>query len=144
MSAHCTGSMAGLGECCSHVASVLFFLEVWTRLNGKLACTQVKCTWILPTYVKQVDYAPVKNINFTSARKLKIDLDKSIEELDPTNLPASPPVQQQRQPSIKPSAKRPSTEELKQFFSSLNECQSKPLCLSLVQPYSTNFISKTR
>ena len=144
VSAHCTGCMAGLGECCSHVASVLFYLEVWTKLNGKLACTQVKCTWILPTYVKQVDYAPVKNINFTSARKLKIDLDKSIEELDPTNLPGSPPVQQQRQPSIKPSAKRPSTEELKQFFSSLNEYQSKPVCLSLVQPYSTNFISKTR
>ena len=36
VSAHCTGCMAGLGECCSHVASVLFYLEVWTRLNGKL------------------------------------------------------------------------------------------------------------
>ena len=44
--AHCTGCMAGLGECCSHVASALFYLEVWTRFNGKLACTQVKCIWI--------------------------------------------------------------------------------------------------
>ena len=50
ISAHCVGCMAGLGECCSHVASVLFYIEVWTRLYGKLACTQVKCTWILPTY----------------------------------------------------------------------------------------------
>ena len=35
--AHCIGCMAGLGECCSHVASVLFYIEVWTRLDGKLA-----------------------------------------------------------------------------------------------------------
>ena len=42
--AHCTGCMAGLGECCSHIASVLFYLETWTRIYGKLSCTQVKCT----------------------------------------------------------------------------------------------------
>ena len=33
--AHCTGCMAGVGECCSLVVSVLFCLEVWTLLNGK-------------------------------------------------------------------------------------------------------------
>ena len=69
--AHCTGCMAGLGECCSHIASVLFYLETWTRIYGKLSCTQVKCTWLLPTYVKEVTYDKVKNINFNSARKLK-------------------------------------------------------------------------
>ena len=47
LSAHCIGCMAGLGECCSHIASVLFYVEFWTRVNGKLSCTQVKCTWIL-------------------------------------------------------------------------------------------------
>ena len=31
VSAHCAGCMAGLEECCSHIASVLFYLEVWTR-----------------------------------------------------------------------------------------------------------------
>jgi hypothetical protein len=46
LSAHCRGCMAGLGECCSHVASILFYLEVSTRLNEKLTCTQVKCSWI--------------------------------------------------------------------------------------------------
>ena len=59
---HCTGCMAGLGECCSHIASVLFYLETWTRIYGKLSCTQVKCTWLLPTYVKEVTYDKVKNI----------------------------------------------------------------------------------
>ena len=47
ISAHCMGCKAGLAETCSHVASVLFYIEAWTRINGKLACTQVKCTWLL-------------------------------------------------------------------------------------------------
>ena len=33
LSAHCHGCMAGLGECCSHIASILFYFEVSTRLN---------------------------------------------------------------------------------------------------------------
>ena len=28
-----------LGECCSHIAKVLFYLEVSARLNDKLVCT---------------------------------------------------------------------------------------------------------
>ena len=35
----------------------------------------VKCSWILPTYVKQVEYEKAREINFTSARKMKNDLD---------------------------------------------------------------------
>ena len=83
LSGHCAGCMAGLGECCSHIASVLFHIEVWTRLNGKLACTQIKCTWLLPIAVKQVDYARIKTINFSSARKLKLTLIGPLKELIP-------------------------------------------------------------
>ena len=82
LSAICAGCMAGLGKCCSHIASVLFYIEYRTCVNGKLSCTQVKCTWLLPTYVKQVDYARVRDIDSTSAKKLKANLDKSIENLD--------------------------------------------------------------
>ena len=57
--AHCIGSMAGQGECCSHIASVLFYIEAWNRVNEKLSCTQVKCSWLMPTAVKEVPYAPV-------------------------------------------------------------------------------------
>ena len=78
--AHCVGCTAGLGECCSHIASVLFYIEVWTRLHGRLACTQVKCTWLLPTYVKEISYARVEDINFKSARKFKEDLDASVKK----------------------------------------------------------------
>ena len=56
-SAHCLGCKAGLAESCSHIASALFCIECWTRINGKLACKQMKCTWLLPTYVSKVTYA---------------------------------------------------------------------------------------
>ena len=71
LSAHCFGCKAGLAESCSHIASVLFYLEATTRIHGKLACTQVKCSWILPTYVNEVPYARAKDIDFSSAKKLK-------------------------------------------------------------------------
>lgn len=67
-SAHCFNCLVGLGELCSHIARILFYIEAWTRIHGKLACTQVKCTWLLPTYVKEVPYSKVKDIDFRSAR----------------------------------------------------------------------------
>ena len=41
LSAHCLGCKARLAESCSHIASVLFYVEAWTKINGKLACTIV-------------------------------------------------------------------------------------------------------
>ena len=66
LSAHCLGCKAGLAESCSHIASVLFYVEAWTKINGKLACTQVKCSWLLPSFVDHVEYARARDINFTS------------------------------------------------------------------------------
>lgn len=141
VSAHCAGCMAGLGECCSHIASVLFYLEVWTRLHGKLACTQVKCTWLLPSTVKQVDYARVKDINFSSAKKLKTDLDKSIENVNsPSSIKPSEPSPAGRTSAIQ----KPSADEMDEFYKSLSECKIKPVCLSLIHPYCESFISSTR
>ena len=115
-SAHCIGCMAGLGECCSHIASVTFCIEFWTRVNGKLSCTQVKCTWILPTYVKEVNYSKIENINFTSAKKLKADLDKSVESLSV----GSPMPRQSTPIPAKPKAstsiEKPSEDELSGFL----------------------------
>ena len=49
--------------------------------HPKLTCTQVKCSWILPTYVNEVPYARAKDIDFSSAKKLKEKLDQKIEDL---------------------------------------------------------------
>ena len=150
LSAHCQGCMAGLGECCSHVASILFYLEVSARLNEKLACTQVKCSWILPATIKNVEYLRVKDIDFSSAKKMKYDLDKSIDSLDPENdnvtaaefSGTSTPVSQKRKFSL--INIKPSLEDLDDFYKTLSECKIKPVCLSLVHPYADTFISETR
>ena len=80
-SAHCLGCKAGMAESCSHVASVLFYIEAWTRIFAKLSCTQVKCTWLLPRYVKEVPCARVRDIDVLTARKLKTDLDAKIDRI---------------------------------------------------------------
>ena len=146
LSAHCIGCMAGLGECCSHIASVLFYVEFWTRIKGKLSCTQVKCTWILPTYVKEVNYFRIADIDFSSARKLEADLQKSLESSDP-----SKPMKSQRQSTPVPTkinhstpAEKPSPDELGRFLPSLSECKLKPVVLSLAKPYSDSFVLQSR
>ena len=79
--AHCLECKAGMAESCSHVASVLFYIEAWTRIFAKLSCTQVKCTWLLPRYVKEVPCARVRDIDFSTAGKLKTDLDAKIDRI---------------------------------------------------------------
>lgn len=71
------------------ILHVLFYLETWTKINGKFSCMQVKCNWVRPTYVKEFTYDIVKNINFPSARKLKTSLDTSIEKLNESESLAS-------------------------------------------------------
>ena len=114
ISAHCLGCKAGLAECCSHVGSVLFYIEAWNRIHGKLACTQVKCTWLLPTYVNEVPYAQVEDINFKSARKLKDELDDKIDGVQPST---STPVGKTKSfPNVTPKETDMTT-----FFAKLNE-----------------------
>ena len=60
--------MAGLGEVCTHVGAVLFYLETATKINGVSQCTQEKCSWIVPSYQKAIPYAPISEIDFSSAK----------------------------------------------------------------------------
>lgn len=119
ISAHCLGCRAGLAECCSHVGSVLFYIEAWNRVHGKLACTQVKCTWLLPTYVNKVPYAQVEDINFKSAQKLKDELDNKINGVESlTGNPAGKVIKYF--PNITPTET-----DMKTFFAKLNESKKK-------------------
>jgi len=68
LSAHCLGCKAGLAG--SHIAGVLFYIEAATQILEKLACTQVNCSWILPTYVNEVPYAKAKDIDFFSDKRI--------------------------------------------------------------------------
>lgn len=72
--------MAGLGETCTHIAAVLFHLEAVVRIQGTMTCTESQCAWVVPSYVKSIDYQPIKNIDFTSAYGKKGKFDEIIEE----------------------------------------------------------------
>ena len=62
---HCT-YMAGLGEVCSHVAAILFYLESASRVTA--ICTQTDCAWNQPCLVENIPYAPIMDIPFTKPK----------------------------------------------------------------------------
>ena len=130
ISAHCLGCKAGLAESCSHVASVMFYIEAVTRIQGKLACTQAKCTWILPTYVNEVPHAKVKDIDFSSAKKLKSVMEHKIAEERCDQTFASNAI--------------PSDGGMQEVYAKLNPCKIKAVALSLIDPYADQFIDESR
>ena len=75
---------------------------------------------------------------------MKADLGKSIDNLDDNSLPSSLSSSTPKVLKAKPTVQKPLQEDLQLFFKSLNDCKDKPVCLSLVQPYSKSFVSKTK
>lgn len=72
MCAHCT-CMAGLGETCSHVAALLFFVEFSNRHNEK-SVTEKKCYWSGPG-AKPVPYSKIEDLSFSTSKKKCLHLD---------------------------------------------------------------------
>lgn len=148
LSAHCLGCKAGLAESCSHIASVLFYLEAWTKINGKLACTQVKCSWLLPAYVDHVEYSMARDINFTSAKKMKTDLDSKISNLQPGVSNSDPLETYSPIPGYASSGKKispPTEAEMDAFYAELSKCsESKPIALSLIPEFAQSYVLKSR
>ena len=65
---HCD-CMAGLGETCSHVGSLLFAVENGIRIRDSMTVTQKKAYSIMPNGVKEVQYTPVQDINFVGKKR---------------------------------------------------------------------------
>lgn len=144
LSAHCLGCKAGLAESCSHVASVLFYLEAWTKINGKLSCTQVKCSWLLPTFVDHVEYARVREINSTSAKKMKADLDLKISNLQP-DVSTSYLLDSPNNVGATKKIPVPTQAEMNAFYVVLSKCDdSKPIALSLIPEFAHSYLLKSR
>jgi hypothetical protein len=76
-SAHCD-CMAGLGEACSHVGALLFFVDQANRINSTKTVTQEKAYWLMPTGIDRVPYSEVGGIDFTSASTKKKHLDSEV------------------------------------------------------------------
>ena len=46
-----------------------------------MTCTESQCEWVIPAYVKSINYQPINNIDLTSASGRKRKLDEMIEEI---------------------------------------------------------------
>ena len=65
LAAHCD-CMAGLGESCSHVASLLWAVEAGAKKRDSLTVTDKKgIYWVLPSAVKKVPYSKISDIVFS-------------------------------------------------------------------------------
>ena len=123
--------MAGLGETCTHIAAVLFYLETLYRIEEVKTCTQQQCEWIIPSSLKSVNYLPIKDIDFTSARGKKRKLDDMIDVSESTE-----------GVSISTNASKPTDSEMEQFFANLSLCEIQPAILSLIPKYSDTYVPK--
>lgn len=122
--AHCT-CMAGLGEACSHIAAVLFFLKAAAEHRDNETCTDRENAW-LPPYVTNVPSAQISAIDFSSAQAKKRKLD------DPG----------QRAAKKKKTAQiaKPTQQEWASFLEKIKETDVEPSALSVTKGYSQYFI----
>ena len=65
---HCT-CMAGLGETCSHIGALLYWIEYAVRKQDEGSCTSRANKWMEPRTTKQVPYLQLDTIDFTSSEK---------------------------------------------------------------------------
>ena len=56
LSAHCN-CMAGLGEACSHIGAILFYIDATVQIRDSKTVTQEKAYWMLPSACKGVPYS---------------------------------------------------------------------------------------
>ena len=130
LTGHCN-CMAGLGEVCSHVGAMLFAVEAGVRMIKARTCTSVPCQWLMPSAVSKVPYAELKEIDFTASATKKRRLDERISGLTTQPTPAKPR-----------SAYGASTDQIKTFYERLHASRTKPAILSLVSPYSNEYVPK--
>ena len=71
LSGHCD-CMAGLGETCSHVASLLWVMASGVQQRASLTVTDKSAYWVMPSAVKSVPYSEVRDISFTGKKKNSI------------------------------------------------------------------------
>ena len=137
LAAHCN-CVAGLGETCSHVASVLWASEAGVRQRELLTVTDRRAYWVQPTYVNDIPYAPVRDINFTGRKGFKAAHEnmRAIDPPPPPLPPPTPPQQQQHQQLLK----RPSVDAQNAFLAALAGSSVKSAVLAVTRDYYESYI----
>ena len=133
LTGHCT-CMAGLGETCSHISAMLFAIASAVRIRESQTVTQKAAYWLLPPSIDKVGYHTIPDIDFTSARTKKKQLDHAI-----SILPATPEVRNRRK---LPAIDEPTDEEVMTLYKTLDASDSKPVLLSLKPGFNKKYLPK--
>ena len=118
LAVHCD-CMAGLGESCSHAACLMWAVEAGAKRRSSLTVTDKKAYWVLPGPLRKVEPVRVKEMKFSD------------------NPRPSPSSLHHR--SIEP----PSEESVSKFMEAMSKGRTRPAVLSLVHPYSDEYIPKS-
>ena len=125
LAAHCN-CMAGLGECCSHVASMLWAVEAGVRRREAATVTAKKAYWLTSNKLNDVIYAPVKDIAFVGKKR-------------------SAAFHDCEGPVDKPGANTstivsPTDAQKMNFLRSLSTSSTKPAVLAVVREFHRSYI----
>ena len=94
--------------------------------------------------MNEVLYARVRDIDFSSAKRLKENLDAKIDCLTESNIKDLLSPQQGQEETGRPDVSSPSQAETSTLFEKLNTCKVKSVALSLTDEYANQFIAKSR
>ena len=111
--------MSGKGEVCSHVASILFYVEAAAKLQREKSCTEELSRWVLPKPVKDTPYLPLSKINFSNSTTQR----NESEEIQPPKVANMKPTEEQKA----------------QFLHRLSLSESRPAILALNPKYSSKY-----
>lgn len=109
----------------------------------KKSVTEGECKWLIPAHKKNITYRPVADMDFTSSKKRRKIFHKLASATDmsrPLLLPShvADPVSS----NTTGISTKPSSTEIMSFYASLNSCGHRPALLSLIEPYSDNFLNR--
>ena len=129
IAAHCT-CMAGLGECCSHVAGTLFALESAIAIARNKSCTDEQQQWHSCSLPKTLQFKRGCDIDFaqpeTKRRKSLTECDSStVGQTKNTGISTLPPA------------------DYESFYAALHGAEPKTIVLSAIKEYSECFAPKT-
>ena len=117
-----------------HITAVLFYLEAITQIQGVETCTEKECGWLIPSYMKTIEYQAVKNIDFTSACGKKRKFDEMIEDDS---------LLWSFEETMSSEGSPPTDGEMGELFEKLSLTGTKPVILSLIAPYSDKYVPKS-
>lgn len=128
LAAHCD-CMAGLGEACTHIAAMLFSIEATVKVRESRTVTEEKAYW-LPASMKGVSYAKIEDIDFTSAKMKKRNLDSQFSDTPAT----------QRGIGILKTVEKPSPSDVTEFLRQLSQTGAKSAILSVTNSFQDPFL----